>query len=230
MNLHPILLIAVLSMPFIAAGQTCEAYMAFEEGTKLEYTYYNKKDKEEGSSTQYVKSITALPDGSSVAVFDMELRDKKGKESMSGTFEVNCQGNALRLNVSDMLGPNMSEAFQNMEVEVAGEALVIPHELEVGQTLPDATSVVTPTMSGMNLMQFTFTVSDRQVAAREEVSTPAGTFDCFKIASRFKTKVMGSREFTQAQWLAKGVGMVKAETYNAKGKLESRQLLTGLER
>lgn len=224
------LLIAVLNMPFFAAGQACEAFMAFEEGTKLEYTYYNKKEKEEGSSTQYVKSVRALQDGGTVAVFETELRDKKGKEAMTGTFEVSCQGNALRMNVSDMLGPDMSKAFQHMEVKVEGDALIIPHELEVGQTLPDAQSVVTPGMNGMNLMKFTFTVTDRRVVAREEVRTPAGTFDCFKITSIFKTKMMGSREFTQSQWLAKGVGMVKAETYDKKGKLESRQLLTGLER
>jgi hypothetical protein len=230
MKLQLIVFLLAIGFPLFSGAQTCDAFMAFEEGTKLTYTYYDKKEREEGSSTQYIREIESLADGGSRAVFQMKMRDKKGKEAMSSTFEVLCRESVLQMNVSDLLSPDMSGAFQEMEVTVEGDALEFPHDMEVGQSLPDASSTITPSMSGVSLMKFNFEVTERKVEAQESVTTPAGTFDCLKITSNFKTKTMGTREFTQAQWYAKGVGMVKSETYDKKGKLANRQLLTGFEK
>ena len=41
--------------------------------------------------------------------------------------------------------------------------------------------------------------------------------------------LIGKRLSTSVTWIGKGIGTVKAEGYDAKGKLVSRMLLTGLE-
>ena len=55
----------------------------------------------------------------------------------------------------------------------------------------------------------------------------AGTFDCYVIYSETKTKMMmANKTFPSRTWLAKGVGMVKQESYNKNGKLMGSMVLT----
>jgi hypothetical protein len=103
--------------------------------------------------------------------------------------------------------------------------------LEVGQTLKDITYNMKMSMNGMNLMNRSFTVKDRKVESKESVSTPAGTFDCFKLTSTFISKGgLGSGTMKTITWYAKNTGMVKSETFSDKGKLMSRQVLSKIEK
>jgi hypothetical protein len=75
-------------------------------------------------------------------------------------------------------------------------------------------------------MKMSVNTTNRQVEGRETVTTPAGTYDCVVISwdheSKMGIKVSGSAK----QWLAEGVGMVKQENYNKKGKLAGYMELT----
>ena len=69
---------------------------------------------------------------------------------------------------------------------------------------------------------------DRTVVARENITTPAGTFDCYAITYTSELKMnMGMNQINNGkQWISEGVGMVKQEDYNAKGKLTGSSVLT----
>jgi hypothetical protein len=77
----------------------------------------------------------------------------------------------------------------------------------------------------------TVTITDRKVVGKESVTTPAGTFDCFKITSnstiKTKTVVGITMEFSAIEWLAPKAAIVKSESYK-KGKLQGYTLLTKL--
>jgi hypothetical protein len=68
--------------------------------------------------------------------------------------------------------------------------------------------------------------TDRTVTGTETIDTPAGKFDCFIISSQTEVKMLMTKTGTSKSWIAKGVGLVKQEDYNKKGKLISSEILT----
>lgn len=83
----------------------------------------------------------------------------------------------------------------------------------------DASAFVIPSKVNM---------TDYKVEAREQVTTPAGEFDCLVISQRVSTKVIVKVEAGSMEWYAKGIGMVRSESYNKKGKLVGYDVLTEL--
>jgi hypothetical protein len=73
--------------------------------------------------------------------------------------------------------------------------------------------------------------TDRKVEKMETVETPAGTFECYVIYSNTQSKMMmANKSFPNRVWLAENVGMVKSESYNSKGKILSRMVLSKITR
>jgi hypothetical protein len=72
-------------------------------------------------------------------------------------------------------------------------------------------------------------VINRKVETIEDLTVPAGTFNCLKIIGDVSGKVLGlSISGKSAQWYSPGVGMVKSESYDKKGELSSSMVLTSL--
>ena len=109
-----------------------------------------------------------------------------------------------------------------------GTPLEIPYDLEVGQTLPDAETKTKTGMNGMNLMTVTLSISDRKVESKESITTPAGTFECFKITQITKMKTIMAQTFKTEEYYAEGIGMIRTDTFTKNGKLNSRRELVGI--
>jgi hypothetical protein len=124
----------------------------------------------------------------------------------------------------------MTSQFSEMEVSMEGDPLMIPSNLKVGQSLPDATTKIKTGMNGMSLMTVTLSVTDRKVEGMETITTPAGTFECYKITQTTSMKTIMSKSFTTEEFYAAGVGLVRTNTYKKNGKLESYQELLSLEK
>jgi hypothetical protein len=77
-------------------------------------------------------------------------------------------------------------------------------------------------------MTMTVKVYNRKVEAIENITTPAGSFECSKITYNIDTKVGLSVKLTGIEWVSKNVGVVRSESYNTKGKLQGYTLLTSL--
>ena len=134
------------------------------------------------------------------------------------------------MNAMAIEGVDMSNAA--IEVNVEGDEMDIPSSFEVGQTLQDVNYRVKMTVSGLNMMDRNFQIKNRKVEARENITTPAGTFDCFKIS--YTTESVGksggaSKPLQTSIWYANAVGTVKTENYKD-GKVNSSQLLTKVEK
>jgi hypothetical protein len=85
--------------------------------------------------------------------------------------------------------------------------------------------------SGFVVLTINMNVTNRKVESFETVETPAGKFECVKITydSESKTKLFKTTS-TNIEYLAKGVGVVKTETFDKKGRKSSSMMLTKLER
>ena len=115
--------------------------------------------------------------------------------------------------------------MQSFEMKIDGTNLQLPDNLTSGQSLEDADINLRIDASPLQ-MNFKISIIDRKVLSEEKVKTEAGEFQCFKISQEISMKTLGSVEMSSIEWYAKGVGMVKSESYNKKGKLKAYSLLT----
>ena len=208
-----------------AAGQNnCSKYYPFEESSTSTYEMRNANGKSEGSMTMSIKDIRTS--GASIkARVNSEIFDKKGKALMASEYDMTCDGNTVHMDFKSLMNSDMMRQFKDMEIEFTGTDVEFPNKLSAGQSLPDASMQAKMNMGGL-AMNMTTNITDRKVQGKERLSTPAGTFDCMVITQSSKGKVMMKFESRQKFWIAEGVGLVKSEDYNAKGKLQGTTLLT----
>lgn len=210
-------------------AQECHGFFPFEPDTKLEMTYYDKKGKTSSSSEMTILDIVEM-DGIVEAHVASVLKDKKGEEVVSGDYRILCKENGYEVDVSNMVNPEMLQATHGMELDITGDALVFPKELTVGETLPDGYTTIEVRSNDMKIMTMTIEIVDRKVEAKESITTPAGTFECYKLSYQMNSKVaFMKKNYKTIQWIADGVGVVRDETYNKKDKLESYSELTKFE-
>jgi hypothetical protein len=215
-------LIGILSL---TAQDNCSKFYPMTEGVTMEYTNYNKKGKVEGVSSYTVTNSDT--DGNTTnATMAINLKDEKGKEIYSNDYKLSCTGNMVTLDYESLLPSDMMNQYGDMDIEVSGNDIEIPNDLSVGQNLADANVTMNISMSGIN-MKIAVDMLKRKVEKKENVTTPAGTYDCYVLYSENQSKVMMANQvYPSRVWLAEGVGMVKQETYKKNGDLMSSTMLT----
>lgn len=217
-------ILAVLAFNGSFAQDNCSTYYPFEEGTTFQITNYDRKDKTTGVLDYKVVDVNSTDDGKT-ATIEMRVTDKKGEEVMDNDFNVTCANGVTSIDFKSLMPANMTEQYAEMETEITGTNLEIPNNLSVGQQLPDASMEMKINM-GVMKMNMNLHITDRNVIAKEQVTTSAGTFDCYVITYNSMVKMGMKNEFSGKQWIAEGVGMVKQEDYNKKGKLTGKSVLT----
>jgi hypothetical protein len=189
---------------------------------------YDAKDKLTGSQQTEVINWEETSSGY-LATVGYTIFDKKGKEQSAGEYQLECKDGVIHMDMSAMIPQESMAAFEDMEAEMVMDQLEFPSDLSVGDLLDDASFELKTTGSPMN-MSFSMDIVDRVVDARETITTPAGTFDCYKINQRMISKMMISKtSFKSVTYLVEKYGAVKTETYRDNGKLVGYTLLTKFE-
>ena len=115
-----------------------------------------------------------------------------------------------------------ADAFPGLTVDKFHDLLSV-QVLSVGMELPDY-DVSVKVMFVTTKMN----CKDRKVTARETVTTPAGSFDCFVVEEKTTVKTMMVNEKSNSKtWYARGIGMVRQEMWDRK-KLVSVTELTAV--
>ncbi|MEL6987680.1 MAG: hypothetical protein AAGK97_07585 [Bacteroidota bacterium] len=227
MKIKSIFSLLLFVLPFIGISQECNLLIPLHQGLKYEYTSYDKKGKFDGKSNQEITFVEE--DGNVInAEIAQVVTDKKGKEAFASNYQVRCEDGLYTIDLEQMLGPEILGGLgQNNpnEVEVSGTAMQLPRDLKVGQELEDA-----DLNFSFGPLKGSMLIYDRKVTDRETVTTEAGTFDCYKIEYSSKVKMLIGKLLQVEEFYAEGVGMVKSNTYNAKGKLLGSSVLTKFEK
>ncbi len=212
-----------------ALAQDCSFYFPTKVGTTVTTTYYDKKGKETSKLYQKVLDYKEGANFQEVKVQNRtETKDSKDVPDslLIHEFTIRCENGDFQVNWDAYMGNTLSK-YQGMEMEVNSENLSIPSKLSEGQTFPDAKIDIIISNQGVKLMTIHTVVKDRKVAGFEKRTTPAGTFDCVKLTSTTQTKMAFIKvSASTAQWMAEGVGVVRTENYDKKGKLESYSEIT----
>lgn len=209
------------------AQNNCSKYYPLEEGSTFQYTIYNKKGKEDGTTDYSVTNVNNSS-GQTSATFKMQYTDSKGKNSYNSEYDITCTGGGIKIDYLSILPKQMITQYEDMgvEMDITGTDIELPNDLSVGQKLNDANVACSINMSGIK-MNINVDMVNRQVAAKESVTTPAGTFDCYVLTETSKSKTMGANiEMQSKMWLAEGIGMVKQEMSKKNGDLMSRTELS----
>lgn len=216
---------------FTINAQCDNAYFPLSDGVSFEQTSYNAKGKEEGKTSSVVTSTS-----DSKALVSNKIYDKKGDLITEGDYEVICENGTIKMDIEQFIPDEMLNNYENMEVIVEGDFLEFPNELSVGQNLPDGNGKITIKMGeGAINMIMNLTFTNRKVEGQESLTTLAGSFDTFKISqtSISEMEIMGMKRemtFSSTSWIAEGIGNVKTENYDKKGKLSGYTLLTKFEK
>ena len=224
MKKQTFLLTMLLLFAFTVFGQNCSTFYPLEKGTQFQITNYNKKGAVITTASHRVSTVKNSG-GNTEATLTTEMKDEKGKVITEGEYTIQCNGKEVSLDVTSLLSPDLFQQFEGMETDIKGTNVVIPNPLTEGQSLPDASMEMKIDMGGIP-MNMTVLMTDRKVLGMESVTTPAGTFDCYVIGYTSTVKMGMNRTGSAKQWLAKGVGLVKQEDYNKKGKLTGSAQLT----
>ncbi|HNS17273.1 MAG TPA: hypothetical protein PKH94_01770 [Bacteroidales bacterium] len=210
---------------FAAFSQDCDAYFPMKEGAYLETRNYDAKDKLQGISKMTVLQKQTSGARTSV-IAEVKSYDDKEKEQMNTQMEFYCENGVFYIDMKKFLDQQTMESFKDMEVAMETENMEFPSSLNVGQSLKDARITVSASSGGMKLFSMNVGVTNRKVEAMEDITTPAGTFSCYRISSDIETKMMMKINIKSVEWYAKNVGTVRSESYNNKGKLTGYTLLT----
>ena len=220
----------------------CNDFIWFKQGAEMHFetTDFAGKKKSVESSKMVVNKVFSEK-GKRIAEVNMT-------SSTSEDFDMDmrfiCSGNNLYMDISSAMkqalaksgqaNTQSSEAVNNIEMGFGDGFMDIPKNMYPGQKLKDVHFTLKTNTTNMNMV-INSNLVDRSVGPKEKVVTPAGTFDCMPITGTRKSsmKVMGINNkmggaTKEIVWMAPGIGLVKSETYDAKGKLGSSQVLTKL--
>ena len=215
-----VLSVVCLLLCSISYAQDCIG-INVKAGSGFEMNNYDGKGKATGKLVYKIADVSSEA-GKTVFTIDLETFNTKGKSEMKNNYQMKCDGNTMFLDASSLVSAEQMKSFENMEMKFTYDNIEYPAKLSVGQKLKDA-SVKGEGKSGPMAITFKMLIHNRIVAGQEKLTTPAGTFDAYKITSDMTMEtLMGMNmkfEMNSISYRAPGVIWdVKTETYR-KGKL-----------
>ena len=131
-------------------------------------------------------------------------------------------------NVTSDLAASLVSAIRNffpkMEIEAGFSPTTLPVALIPGNKLPDASSEI-----AIKGKIFSVSVTEREVLREEILTTPAGNFDCIVVTEhKIEKFTLYNRDTISYTWYAKGVGMVRHDTWK-NGRCETSEVLVSLD-
>ncbi len=215
--------IIVFSVAILKAQET---FFPTKEGTILTYKSFDKKDKLTGTVRYTINKVNI--NGNNIDItYLCESIDPKEKPVFKEEITIHQKGDKLYFDMSNFI--NKSAFQQNGEIpaniEITGNNMEVPANPQPGDILPDANVEMAMKVGFIN-MKMSAQVTNRKVEAIEDITVKAGTFKGYKFSGEVNSTVMGIKVNSKnTDWYAKGVGIVKTESYDKKGSLQSHMEL-----
>jgi hypothetical protein len=221
--------IAMVMGMHLSMAQNCAQFINAVNGKKMVYSNMDAKGREQGKF-----NYTSTKKDATTVTIHSEIIDKNGKSLGASDSDVTCSGDAININMQSFIPAASAKQFSNMQVQGDVKYLAYPLNLSAGQTLPDGSANMTINNNGNKMGDVQMDITNRKVVQAETVTTPAGSFDCFKITydALVRVKMMGigfPTHMQVAEWFSPKLGrLVKSETYNKNSKLEGTMQLESI--
>lgn len=224
-----LLIIAILFSALLAKAQNI--FFPTQEGTVLEYKNFNKRDRVTGMVRYTITKIKTEGENTDITYL-IESMDSKNKTVFKKELSIQNKGNKLYVDMSKFISKAALEEAGEIpgEMEITGNAMEIPSDLNPGDTLPDSHIEMSFKMGFMSI-KMGADVTDRMVETIENIETKAGNFEAYKLTSSVAGNAIGIKTSSKlAEWLVKGIGIVRSEDYDNNGELNSYTELVTIKR
>jgi hypothetical protein len=210
-------------------AQDCAHIFFAHKHTGVSYHSFDRKNKYTGKDETIIKDIKTSG-SQSEGLFLSKHYDKKDKLIQESEYNIICANNTIYIDLKSFIDPSMLEAYKDMDMTVSTENIDMPANMRVGQTLPDAQLSISVSSEGIKVFDMVYVIRNRNVVAQETITTPAGSFDTYKISYEIhiQTTTLGipiSRIMTANEWWSHTNGFVKSEVFNRNGRLFSTRIL-----
>lgn len=209
----------------VLSAQDCSNYYFLQNDKTIEMTVSNKNGKESGKMT-YIISDSKKNGSSVTATINSEFVDAKGKSISKATNNVKCENGLLQMNMKTFIPAAQMEQMKSGTANASDVYLEYPANMNAGDQLKDGQfNMDYESASGLK-SSIDISISERKVEGKESVTTPAGTWECYKITSqnRIVSKIAGIGipiKMSVTEWYAPGFGIVKTESKTGKTEITS---------
>lgn len=203
-----------------ALSQDCAIFIPGDTGTELHYEIRNAKGK---LQSIYSQKVISIKENGGETIFELLQTHKDPKKPekiiLQDTIGFRCKGNEFYIDMGKYLNQKQLKGYKNMEIKMTTDDLMYPSKLSPGMNLKDGSINLEV---GNGLMNMTTNIVNRKVEAREKVTTPAGSFECYKISEDVKSKIGFIKvSLSNVTWIIQDIGTIRSESYNKKGKLDT---------
>lgn len=203
--------IALFLFPTVLSAQP---YFCDKLGAELFYvrTYVNSGDVK-WTNTFKITGIDPQEDGSKIINYTVMRGDDEGEDQMKTPAQLSvtilANGDTV-MSLGETMVMSAKSFFPILKVKASGADSILPNNMRKGDVLADASAVAKALGVSYNVR-----VIERSVIGEETITTPAGTFDCVIVQEHKIEKAPGYNRDTVAKtWYARGIGMVRHDTYN----------------
>lgn len=228
---------------FIFAILACHVshaqYFCTTEGTELHYVNYDEAGQSVSNETAVVGYAGRNGENVSASYINKIVTNKQKGNTSYTRFDWNYDGNQTVCVEDLMFGPYIDSDSDPAKYDTAARtamqeelkfkgnnALVLKRQAKAGESIPDRSYSLIA-----NMLKNEITISGATYMGEERISTTAGKFDCLKISYLKRTKVLlKSTTHRINEWYAEGIGLVKSESFDMKGKPAGKTLLVKIVR
>ena len=216
--------IALFVSALLICGMANAQYFCTKNGTELHYVNYDEAGQSISNVITTVKNVTN-EDGKTLADYYSKTVTTKTKNNTS--YSLTQWSSVLQLK-------QLCRKTKSLMETTLSHCLIMPKPVNLcqtdhislfsisGESMPDRSYKLI-----LNMLKNEINISGAAYMGNETVSTTAGKFDCIKISYLKRTKiVLKTTTLRITEWYAKGVGLVKSEAYDTKGKSYGKTLLT----
>jgi hypothetical protein len=196
-------------------SQKCKNYYFLQNNKTIEMTILNKKGEPNGKQVYAVTKVNSSGDNITATV-NSEFFDKSGKSLFKAANVIQCNAGVMMMDMKMSLPQAQASQIKDPTATASNVYIEYPADMKEGDNLKDATMQVDIENNGMK-QSVNMQVINRKVQGKENITTPAGSWECFKITNttKMKVKTMGigipvNSDVTE--WFAPGFGIVKSES------------------
>ena len=208
-------------------GQEVTPYFCNVEDTVLEYVRTTVEGDVKWYHTMKIEDVKQKGETSFIDYTSYILNHKR--KPYYGDEPAQLQASVSQGKVTLDVAESVAAVFKTIlpsgaKITSSGGESSLPSDMSPGDVLADVHAFVKALGLTMKI-----SVTERKALRYETITTPAGTFDCIVVRERKVEKGMGRNRHTVADtWYARGIGMVRHDTYSPEFELQTSEWLVSI--
>ena len=197
-------------------AQDCNGYYFLQNNKTIEMAILDKKGNPSMKQVYTVSNVNSSG-GTTTADLSSEMFNNKGKSMATSKAKIRCDGGVMMVDMKLSM-PQQPGSPMAGETDVKADDIYMeyPANMNVGDNLKNASMHMDFDNNGMK-QSVDMDVFDRKVEGKEKITTPAGSWDCYRISykSKIRMKTMGigvPMNVEGVEFFAPGFGVVKTQS------------------